>query len=233
MIKIALCFYGQPRYVNNKQVTESYIKYFDRPEYEVATYGHCWFKTDAVYSSSSWTQNHKDYVAVSNTLTTLHSTYNFERFLVENPINFRFKSDEIRKKYQKIDHHINYSELRENNILSHLYSIEMVSRIVPDVFDFYVLCRYDTIMSNIPDLVTADKEKVYLPNCGDFSDIVVILGKKFLEWPKNLYTIAQSKHLPIGGFMPEEFKKHTFYEMGFNRAETIDCPMFGHIVRSE
>jgi hypothetical protein len=233
MVKVALCFYGQPRYVNNTSVPESYEKYFNRPDYEVTTFGHCWYSQDAVYKSTSWMQSHEDYVVDPNTINTLQSYYNFDKFLVERPKTFRFLNDEIRENYKKINHSINFNELRENNILSHLYSIEAVTRLVPETFDFYVLCRYDTVITDIPDLTKANPDRVYLPDCGDFSDIVIIFGKRFLEWPRHTYSISQSQYLPIEGFMPEHFKKYVFYNCNFTREETIVCPMFGHIARSE
>lgn len=233
MVNVALCFYGQPRYVNNIDVPKSYDHYFNRPDYSVKTFGHCWFSRDAVYTPTSWMQNHSDYVVNSSVIEKLYDHYDFDGLIVEAPKTFRFQDNEIREKYKQLDHHINFTELRENNTLSHLYSIQMVANLVPDNFDFYVFCRYDTVITDIPDLTSADREKVYLPNCGDFSDIVMVLGNRFIEWPRQMYSITQTKHLPVGGFMPEHFKKYSFYDCGFSREDTIDCPMFGNIVRSE
>ena len=232
MIKIALCFYGQPRYVNNVDVPKSYAKFFNRSDYKVESFGHCWYSKNAVYSSSSWTQNHEDYTADDNTVNALYNYYNFTRLLVERPKTFRFNDESFRERYRQVKHHINYNEQRENNTLSQLYSIETVSKLVPDTFDYYVLCRYDTVLTGIPDFNLLDPNLLYLPDCGIFSDIVIIFSKKYLQWSRNYYTLSQEKLFDIEGFMPEEFKKHVYLDLGYNVNDARLVNMFGHIVRN-
>lgn len=231
MIKVALCFYGQPRFVENLSVPESYAKFFRRPEYNLESYGHCWWQKDHVYKSTSWTQDHADYAAQDDTINRLYDYYSFDRFMIEQPKNFRFIHEEFREAYKKVVHKINYTELRENNTLSQLYSNELVAKLVPDTYDFYVLCRYDTTLTDVPDLTQLDPERLYLSNCNTFADVLYIFGKKFLPWPRVMYTLAQQKILPIDGFMPEEFKKFAFLEAGFNMSQLTYLPMFGHISR--
>lgn len=232
MIKIALCFYGQPRYVDNTEVPKSYAKFFNNPDYHVEAFGHCWYSNKVVYSSSSWTQKHEDCVADDNAISTLYKYYNFSKLLVEKPRTFSFNNPEFKEKYKQVQHHINHTDQRENNTLSQLYSIEMATKLAPDNFDYYVLCRYDTVLTGIPDFNLLNPNTLYLPDCGIFSDIVIIMGKKYLPWTRSNYTLAQEKYFPIEGFMPEEFKKQCFFDHGFDYSETQLVNMFGNIVRN-
>jgi hypothetical protein len=196
-------------------------------------FGHCWFEKESRFSSSSWTQNHKDYIADNDTIGKLWKYYSFDKFVVEKPKQFKFHNENIREKYKQINHHIGFNEIRENNILSHLYSIESVMNIVPDNLDYYVLCRYDTIITDIPDMTQLNSEKLYLSNCGVFPDILMIFSKKYLTWLKNLYTMTQEMQFSVNGFFPEVFKEATFFHHGYSMSDVIHTPMFGHIVRDE
>lgn len=234
MVKVALCFYGQPRYINNLNIPKSYQEQFGKPEYQIDTFGHCWYGRDVVYSSTSWTQNHEDYKPNRDTIKNLHNYYNFNSFLVERPKNFRLPNDKVREHYKSItaNHVINHTEMRENNTLSQLFSIQTVSRIVPDTFDFYVICRYDTIVQNIPDLTLADKNKLYLSNIGVFPDTILIFGKKFLDWSRNMFDDSYNKIHNVEGFMPEEFKIRTFLDK-HPWSDAVHCDVQATIQREE
>ena len=234
MVKVALCFYGQPRYINNRNIPISYQSEFSKPEYQIDTFGHCWYGRDTVYSSSSWTQNHADYKPDEDTLKNLHSYYNFGSLLVERPANFQLPNDDMREHYKSIcsAHTINFTPMRESNTLSQLFSIENVSRMAPDIFDFYVLCRYDTIISRVPDLTMADPNKLYLCSMGLFPDPIIIFGKKFLSWSRNQFTDTVTKIYNVDGFMPEQFKMHTFLER-HSWDDVVHCDMWATIQREE
>lgn len=215
-------------------VPQSYQEQFNHPEYNVDAYGHCWYSRDAIYSSSSWTQNHKDYKSDENTIGKLHNYYNFKRFLVESPRQFQFEDREKANTYANMckGTAIEYSEYRENNSLSQLYSIQTASRLAPMGYDFYVVCRYDTVVVNLPDFTQADRNKVYLSNCGHFPDPIIAFGSKFLDWSRNQYDQTQSTMFNITTFIPEEFKRCTF-ETRHSMQDVVHCPMFGHIQRVE
>lgn len=234
MVRIALCFFGQPRYVNNLAVPQSYQEQFNHPEYEVDAFGHCWYSRDAIYSSSSWTQNHEDYKSDQNTVGKLYNYYNFKRFLAESPKPFHFVDQNKREMYTNMSKGtaIEYSEYRENNTLSQLYSIQTTSRLVPNDYDFYVICRYDTVLVNMPDFTKSDNNKVYLSNCGLFPDPVITFGPKYLDWSRNLFDQTQEDPYHITTFIPEEFKRCTF-ESRHTMQDVVHCPMFGYIQRSE
>jgi hypothetical protein len=233
MVKVALCFYGQPRYVNNRNIPHSYSKQFNKDEYQLDTFGHCWYEKNVVYSSSSWTQQHADYKPNDDTIKNLYDYYSFNKLVVERPKLF-ILPDQLKEHYKNIcsKHVINFTEMRENNTLSHLFSIQNVSRIAPDSFDFYVLCRYDTVIDNIPDLTSVDPDKLYLCNMGLFPDPIIVFGKKFLNWSRNQYDNAVTKTYNMDGFMPENFKMHSFLEH-HSWNDVIHCNMWATIMRDE
>ena len=240
MTSIALCFYGQPRFINNPEIANSYHKqFFSNPNYQIDCYGHLWYSNDAVYESTSWVKEMPKYGASTGTLETLYSNYNFKRLIVEEPKQFRFSNDAMRKEYLDICENtpIPLTEVRENNTLSHLYSKSQSLRMVPDDYDFYVSCRYDTVITDVPDLNQIANDMMILPNIHpNFCDPIMIFGKNFLTWGRNLYNITQSKvfrQAKDHGFFPEVFKMYSYYDMGFSKEQIVYSNMFGHIQRSE
>lgn len=231
--KVNLCFYGQPRFSNNQEVVRQYKDIIDNPNYDVKTYGHVWYDTDAVFASSSWTVHRPDSLANETTVSNLCNNYKFESLLVEKPKTFRFVDEQIREHYSKIQSNFNMTDTRENNVLSQLYSIEKVMNLVDDDADFYVLCRYDTILTNFPDVSILDKEKLHLSDCGTFPDILIVMSKKFLPWLRDIYVRSQMIQRDIPLFIPECFKEDDYTRLGYDHGDILRNSMFGNIVASE
>jgi hypothetical protein len=239
MTSVALCFYGQPRFINNPEIARSYHKaFFSNPNYQVDCYGHVWYNNDAVYESTSWVKEMPTSRPREDTLSTLYRNYNFRKLMVEEPRQFRLH-DRWREKYRQLCENtpIPLTETRENNTLSHLYSKAASLMFAGSDYDFYVSCRYDTVLTDIPDLSKMPNDKMILPNNHpNFSDTVMIFGKKFLPWGKNLYIMIHDRVFEEArnhGFMPEVFKMYSYYAMGYSKEDIIYTPMFGHIQRSE
>lgn len=240
MASIALCFYGQPRFINNPEIARSYHKYFfSNPAYQVDCYGHLWYSNDATYESTSWVNEMPKYDASGDTLKTLYDNYNFKRLIVEEPREFRLINESMRSRYEEIckDTPIQINDVRENNTLSHLYSKSTVLKNVPNDYDFYVSCRYDTVVTDVPDLNNIPINKMILPNKHpNFCDPIMIFGKNFLTWGRSLYSITQSELFEEArnhGFFPEVFKMYSYYRMGFTKEEIVYSDLFAHIQRSE
>lgn len=240
MPSVALCFYGQPRFINNPEIVKSYHKaFFSHPNYQVDCFGHLWYSNDAVYESTSWVNKMPSCEASDTTLSTLYRNYNFKRLIVEEPREFRFINDDMRPRYEDLckDTPIPIDDVRENNTLSHLYSKSSVLKNVPNDYDFYVSCRYDTIVTDVPDLNSISNDKMILPNKHpNFCDPIMIFGKNFLTWGRNVYSITQTVFFEEArnhGFFPEVFKMYSYYRLGHKKEEIVYSDLFAHIQRSE
>jgi hypothetical protein len=239
MTSVALCFYGQPRFINNPEIARSYHKaFFSNPNYQVDCYGHVWYNNDAVYESTSWVKEMPTSRPREDTLSTLYRNYNFKRLLVEAPQQFKL-SEHYRQQYIELckDTPIPWNETRENNTLSHLHSKSTSLMFADPGYDFYVSCRYDTVLTDIPDLTNIPTDKIILPNNHpNFSDTIMIFGEKYLPWARNLSIILYDKvwaQARNHGFFPEVFKMYSYYDMMHTKEDIIYTPMFGHIQRSE
>lgn len=232
MRKISFCFYGQPRFIGNLNIVRTYHQIFNGIDAEIDTYGHTWFEQGTTYISSSWVESCPDYKSDQYTIEKLYHYYKFKNLMIEPPKVFKFVSDDIRNHYKNIKGRFCFSETSENNILSQLYSIENSMKLAPDDRDLYVLCRYDTLLLNFPNLNELLVDKLYLSNVGLFPDAIMIMGKRFLPWIRNIYTASQTKIFDMEMFIPEYFKEKEFIRQGFTYNDIIHDPVKVQVVRN-
>lgn len=209
-MKIALCFYGQPRYIDNPL---SYQTHKDHiySQGTVDVYTHYWFNSSlTTYKTSDWSQKYENYVH-SETPKIITELYNPKKYLEEKPKeDFDYNNFE-----QNVTHFSYYSSNNMKNLQSHLYSFEKCLNLVKESntdYDFVIMSRFDNKIVTMPDLKTQPKEKVLLNNFvgnGCFPDVIVAFDYKLIDYFKP-YTqfLEVTKHVSL--FTAEEYKKHSF-----------------------
>jgi hypothetical protein len=194
-LKIALCLYGQPRFIDNPNI-KLYLDSLIFDKYDVDTYCHFWYDDEITsYTGSDWHDRPStyykggDFYKVENTLDIINKVYRPKEIIFEKPKEFyeTFNSHElsILENKKRNDSGENYYSLRNvNNLLSHLYSIEKSLDLINlnNKYDFLVLTRYDSLILNFPDLSNLEKGYIYASNqhgmCGNihcFTDNIFVI----------------------------------------------------------
>ncbi len=212
MTKVALILFGQPRFIENPAIIDSYkANLLDK--YDVDVYAHTWYEPNVSYTASTWA--HMGEVKASdNTLDIIQHLYSPTQFVHEPPKAFAF-GDEIKEFFQNNFRHQAHilNDRNYNNMLSQLYSIQSAARLVENEseYDFIVLGRYDTVLHGFPNLEDLDCNRFYLQNNNPpFPDMIQVFGSKYMIWAKNvLDDLGQCLHL-LHEPTPEGLKFATF-----------------------
>ena len=199
-IRIALLFFGQPRYLDNPAPYAKHKKFFlDKDFYDVDVYCHTWWGEDtSEYDYSSWSKI-KSCPVDKNAIDKIETMYSPAKLIHEPPRKFAFKDDtqalidELVKNFKgrsgaslsEFNHHWNKNNSNYSNILSQLYSIEQVCKLCQnskEEYDFIVLSRLDNNIMEFPqDLRELDTDKFYISDLHSrFPDMVYFFGQKFL-----------------------------------------------------
>jgi hypothetical protein len=199
-MKIALCLYGQPRFIDNPNI-KLYLDNLILDKYDVDTYGHFWYDDELIsYTGSDWHDNPSpyykggDFYKVENTLDIINKVYRPTKIIFEKPKEFyetlnKYELSVLEnKKRNSLGE--NYFSLRNvNNLLSHLYSIEKSLNLIDfnNEYDFVVLTRYDSLILNLPDLSSLERGYIYATNqhgiCGNtycFTDNILVLDSNLV-----------------------------------------------------
>jgi hypothetical protein len=211
-MKVALCFYGQPRFINNLNSYKSYKEYI-YGQSDVDVFSHYWFdQNDNKFSTSDWSSIHENYV-YEDTENLIKSLYNPVKYIADSR-NF-LKYEDVKD----IVKNLNYFSVNNfYNLQSHLYSYEqnfkLLSQHIENTkqkYDFVIISRYDLKITDFPNLNTLSKNKVYVNGFGgnNFTDAILILDPIFI----NSFN-AYSKFREISNITPiftsEEYKKQCF-----------------------
>ena len=178
-MKLAICFFGQPRFLDNEMVYEKYRHLMD--QYDVDVYVHSWIGgTTQSMMVSDWAKqyNIEEQLESSSKILSMY-----------NPVTYRFDapmaqtlSQEVRQRVVSMPY---WSENNERNLLSHLKSYSESIRLVsePDRYDFILMTRFDAFLFDFPDLQTLDPSRFYLAGRyrGCWSDVVQLSGPKFTK----------------------------------------------------
>ena len=179
-MKIALCLYGQPRNVEDRLVFESH-KEWKLSRYDTDVYAHTWFKPGYIFEPSTW--NKLSPIAAHDTsVQCIQESYSPVRFEYEDPKEFEF--DPVLLKSSLAQYPLFGIPRNRSNILSQLYSIQRVAKMVEESgvqYDFVIMARYDLIVLEFPDLNTLDSSFFYHMNHHPrFPDLFFIFPPKFL-----------------------------------------------------
>lgn len=218
-MNIALLFFGQPRFIENNNIFESYRdNIIDK--YDVDIYCHCWWSNKQTeYETSSWAKI-KSCPVPKNAPSILLEKYNPQKIIFEQPKEFAIS--------EKLHTFFRNSKLLlkdYNNICSQLYSIQEVSRCVSKPYDIYILARYDCIIHNCLNYNKINVNKLY---CSDhhrnMPDMILSFGYKFLDWSQNLYDDISITYKELISPTPESFKKQSFIKK-YSESDISYCKM--------
>ena len=163
-MKIALCFYGQPR---NFIKSFPDIKKHILDKYDTDVFFHCWYdinNSTQNYDVSPWRYSSKT-LNCSVSLDVLKKIYSPKSFICEPPQSFDISEYKDTLGYQKSRIHI-----KNNfpNILSQSYSRYKVKCILNEYvdetdtkYDFVIGTRFDFKLDEFPELSTLDKDYIY------------------------------------------------------------------------
>lgn len=212
-MRVALCFFGQPRLLENPYTYNSHVEHIVN-KYPTDVYTHNWISNENSQFSYSdwaldkmeedWKQEHsKD---VEDRIREMYSPI-VSKFDTTRTFQLSEESREIVKNLPF------YSANNENNTLSQLYSIsECLKLIQTDDYDFIILSRYDNFIYNLPDLNGLDRNSFYITNrYAHFADVLLIGG---IRQVRSLICFDRIEQMcsKLTMFIPEEFKKIALYE---------------------
>jgi hypothetical protein len=240
-MKVALLFFGQPRFVDRPEIAEVYKKYIiDR--YTTDVFCHAWWKPNGgEYDYSTWS-NISNCPIPDNAIDIIKQNYNPTLLAINAPRKFTLPTpvkDHVDKHFtgkHPSGNHWNYNNY--SNILSQLWSIQQISNLFSYYseglhYDWVVLARYDTVLVNFPDLTECNPELFYLPGHHPrFPDTIQAFGTKFLQWSKNVYNDIEDEQVysSIWEPSPEAFKMGSFLSR-FNTSDLAPYPMDAHCIR--
>jgi len=224
-MRVALCFYGQPRYIENTYTWLSH-KYHIIDKYNADVFAHTWINNkEEKFIVSDWVDKNSIDIENLNASNIILKRYKPKKYIFEESKTFEL-NDITREviKEKEISYELNYegdfhySLNNENNLLSHLYSISKVIELLKDEkkYDFVILSRYDNYIKSIPNLYQLDNSKLYLDNNSPFtfSDILMIGGQENIEAFNCINNICElCKNILY--FTPDEFKRIA-YQKKFN-----------------
>ena len=180
-MKVALVFFGQPRFIHNQNPYKS-NKEFILDRYETDVYCHAWFsEKDSEYDYSCWSTL-KECPIEKDSIDVINDLYKPKKLKVEEPRKFSF-SEETLSELDRISKKINKSHIftkdTYSNVLSQAYSIESALNLIddPDQYDFIILSRYDNQIFDLPDLKSLENQHMYTSNIHNrFPDMLVFFG---------------------------------------------------------
>lgn len=198
-MKVALCFFGQPRYIDSDRIPALFKKAI-HAQADVDVFTHFWFKDgETELSQSEWSYS-KNLSVAPNTVERVKELY--DPIVMEYEPQIDFTPDQETKDiinklpFQKFNQDKNIF-----NVKSQLYSINRVIELLQRymvknciTYDFAIITRFDIILKTFPVLKNLKKGKFYLggyPNVGGtypgFNDYVHILDPELLEGCKAFY----------------------------------------------
>jgi len=209
-MKIALCLFGQPRWLENPFTYQS-LKDRILSKYDnVDVYMHIWITPpdehiETYFNGGNWQPAKGKGVELVNAKEILLDKYAPKKYKFEKQKHF----DSIpgaEKVYW-------YQKENELPLISRIYSANESIKLIenPDSYDFIILTRTDIYYDTFPDLYSIKDEGLWVTDrYSGFTD-VVILGTptymKYLLIESDLSELVKS--MPI--FTPEELLKSIYY----------------------
>lgn len=176
MVKIAVCFWGQPRFIENPATYEGIKKnLISIPNYDVDIYMHTWFSEGGTMVGSNWSGiNH----AINpKTLDILFDRYrnNLKRIIWSPQPNFLNDSRFVGLRQQmQANSHVSACMLPDRNfdaLCSQAVSvntvIDLIKSVNCDQYDWIIILRHDCCILSLPDLNTIDPNNLYCALSGE------------------------------------------------------------------
>lgn len=241
-MKVALLFFGQPRYLDDDRAYNDYKRLIlDR--YDTDVYIHTWFdEAGGKYDVSTWAQMHgaKNAVILPDSIERLKKMYNPKVLVHEKPQKFVLPPEckaFVDEKFTDKHPEGHWNPGNYSNIMSQLKTIQRVAQLYEetgDKHDIIVLARLDTWLENFPDDLSAlDPSKFYLPGHHNrFPDVIHICGRRYLGWMKNAFNDINNPRVfhNIWEPSPEAFKGMAFL-LRYRQSDLSPNPMNAHTIR--
>lgn len=241
-MKVALLFFGQPRYLDDDRAYNDYKRLIiDR--YDTDVYIHTWFdEAGGKYDVSTWAQMHgaKNAVILPDSIERLERMYNPKVLVHEKPQKFELPSEckaFVDEKFTDKHPEGHWNPGNYSNIMSQLKTIQRVAQLYEetgDKHDIIVLARLDTWLENFPDDLSAlDPSKFYLPGHHNrFPDVIHVCGRRYLGWMKNAFNDINNPRVfhNIWEPSPEAFKGMAFL-LRYRQSDLSPNPMNAHTIR--
>lgn len=241
-MKVALLFFGQPRYLDDPRPYQCY-KNLILDRYDTDVYIHTWFEPGGgQYDVSTWAKLHgaNNCPILPDSIERLQKMYNPKVLVHEPPQKFELPPNAkkwVDERFTGKHPEGHWIPSNYSNILSQLKTIQRVAEIYEetgDQHDFIVLARLDTYLERFPeDFSTLDPRKFYLAGHHPrFPDVVHIFGRKYLGWMKNAFNDVDHPKVyeNIWEPSPEAFKGNAFL-LRYNQSDLAPHPMNAHAIR--
>ena len=166
-MKIALCIFGQPRYIESEAVYRTQQQaIFNQGDVDV--FVHTWFNdTQTHFDQSDWSYS-KNLLVNKNAISIINDRYKPCDMIYEPQIKFDISDDTLKIAAERPDSRFN-SEKNIFNTKSQLYSIQKSIELCENhitktntKYDFIILTRFDVFIHTFPNLQDLEKEKYYV-----------------------------------------------------------------------
>ena len=215
-MKVALLLFGQPRFLNDSRVVESFN--YLKSKFALDVFCHTWWSEEEnTYTCSDWT-NIKKCPVNEKTIEIIKNIYKPKKLKWEPSRTFKTNSEIHKFILNKFPNHSLWTEKHANNIQSQLCSIQSVSRLFEKYkqdYDFVILDRFDTYLKIEEDISQLPRDAFYLSNIHQrFPDMIFMYGTKFLDWSSNVYDDFSDPDVYQNVWEPicEPFKFYCFYK---------------------
>jgi hypothetical protein len=207
--KVALCLFGQPRWLENPYTYESLNKWI-LSKYQVDIYMHSWITpstelSDSYFNGGSWLENNVKGKELPNSKEILLEKYKPKKYKFEKQkyFNHNFQLNNISR----------YKFENELPIFSHIYSMNQSIEMIENIhyYDFIIITRYDVYIREFPNLDNIFDKALWLDTrYKHFCDVIMLATPDFAEKllvRDNLDEIIKN----INVFTPEDIKQCTYY----------------------
>lgn len=186
-MKIALIYFGQPRFINNAFCFESQ-KNSIMSQGECDIFAHLWEPTDKGYDFSTWS-GLTNVESSNNDIEVFKEKWNPKAILTEK--NMQFASESLYDKFQSILPGDDEKLYNFNICLSQLYSLEKAIELYENYvkesnekYDYVVFLRTDLCIWEFPDLNYLEKDIFYFSSFfsfDHFADLCFITDPKYVD----------------------------------------------------
>lgn len=222
-LKLAICIYGQPRYLTNKNVKIRLENILSK--YDVEFYIHTWNIDLCV--GSEWNNHNSNVVDLFN---VINNNYKPKRILIDRELKNHNLEDGIINAIKTKPYYSNHNII---SLSSHLYSFQTSLSLIDDVYDFIFITRFDNLLNKFPDLNMLSEGNLYYTNYynGNFSDASLIISYDMVEKFKPYDDIKTV--LPLCDTITSECVKKLSFLSKYKIENMISTDLICSIARSE
>jgi len=197
-LKIALVFFGQPRFVSGSSYESIKSNLLDK--YECDTYAHLWLSNSKGFSFEN--NSNPNITKINKNIDDFKELYKPIDIIMEEPLN----KDTIMNPLMSInafnfikDNNESYNNVYKN--ISRFTSQKRSFLLIKDTnkYDFIISIRTDLKINIMPDLNTLSKDKIYSPIRGNgpnkYIDQINIFPSKYAHYFFNIIDIFNDLYI--------------------------------------